>query len=79
MRFGLQHFGNVARNDALREAFDDGRLAHAGFADQHGIVLRAAREDLHHAANFFIAANHRIEFAAARELGEIAAYCSSAR
>ncbi len=69
---GLQNFGNVAGDDALREAFDDGRFAHARLADQHGIVLRAARENLHHAANFFVAADHWIELAAARQLGEIA-------
>ena len=68
----LQNFGNVAGNDALREAFDDCRLAHARFADQHGIIFRAAGEDLHHAADFFVAADHGIELAAAREIGEIA-------
>ena len=68
-----QHFGNVTGNDALREALHDGRLAHARLADQNRIIFRAARENLHHAANFFVSANHRIEFASARELGEVAA------
>ncbi len=31
----LQRLGHLAGDDALREAFDDGGLAHAGFADQH--------------------------------------------
>jgi len=43
-RFALQAFGDVAVDDALRQAFDDRGLAGAGLADQHGIVLRAARE-----------------------------------
>ena len=57
----LQLFGHVARDDALRQAFDDGGLADAGLADQHRIVFGAARKNLHHAANFFVAADHRIE------------------
>ena len=40
---GTAHgFGAVTADDALREPFDDRRLAHAGFADEHGVVLRAA-------------------------------------
>ena len=68
----LQNFGNVAGNDALGQAFDDGGFADAGFADQYGIILRAAREHLHDAANFFVAADDRIELAAAGLLGEVA-------
>ena len=37
---------NFAVGDPLREAFDDGGLADAGLADQHGIVLGAAAENL---------------------------------
>ena len=68
----LQALGNVAADDALREPFDDGGLADAGFADQHGIVLGAARQHLDHAADFLVAADHRIELALARQLGQIA-------
>ncbi len=60
----LQAFGNVAAHDALREPFDDRRLADAGIADQHRIVLGAAREHLNDATNLFVAPDHRIEFAA---------------
>ena len=35
----LEQFGDVAAHDAAGEAFGNGRLAHAGFADQHRIVL----------------------------------------
>ena len=38
----LQPFGHVAGDDALREPFDDRGLAHAGIADQDGVVLRSA-------------------------------------
>ena len=64
--------GHVAADDALRQPFDDGRLADAGLADEHRVVLRAARQHLDHAADFFVAADHRIELALAGELGQIA-------
>ena len=68
----LQDFGHVAGDDALRQALDDGRLAHAGLADQHRIIFRAPREHLHDAANFFVASDDGIEFAAPRLLVQIA-------
>ncbi len=67
-----QRLRHVAVDDAQRQTLDDRRLADAGFADQHRVVLGAAREHLHGAANFFVAADHRIELALARRLGEIA-------
>jgi hypothetical protein len=68
----LQRVGHVARDDALGEALDDGRLADARLADQDRVVLGAAREHLHDAADLVVAADDRIELAAARDLGEIA-------
>ena len=67
----LQLLGNVAGNDALRQPFDDCRLADAGFANQDGIVLRPARQHLHHAAHFFVAPNHGIELALARQFVQV--------
>ena len=69
----LEPFGHVAADDALRQAFDDGGLADAGFADQHRVVLGAARQHLDDAADFLVAADHRIELALAGQLGEVAA------
>ena len=66
-----QALGHVAGDDAAREAFDDGGFAHAGLADQHGIVLGAAAEHLNDAANLFVAADDGVELAAAGEFGEI--------
>ena len=37
-----QRVGHVVGDDLLRQPFDDGRLADAGFADQHRVVLGAA-------------------------------------
>ncbi len=68
----LQGFRNVAVDDAQRETFDDGGLADAGLADEHRIVLGAARENLDRAADLLVAADHRIELAVAGSLGQIA-------
>src|SRR6185312_5346825 len=70
--FVLEHLGNVAGDDAARKTFDNRSLAYAGFADQHRVVLGAAREHLNYPADFFVAPNHRIELALARELRKIA-------
>jgi hypothetical protein len=68
----LQAFRHVAIDDAQGEAFGDGGLADAGFADQDGIVLGAARQDLDRAADLVVAADHRVELALARIGGQVA-------
>ena len=68
----LQALRHVAVDDAQREAFDDGGLADAGLADQHRVVLGAARENLDRAADLLVAADHRVELAVAGGLGEVA-------
>ena len=68
----LQAFRHVAIENAQRQALDDRGLADAGFADQHRIVLGAARQHLDGAADFLVAADHRIELAVARRLGQVA-------
>ena len=54
----LRHF---AVEDALRQALHDGGLAHARLADEHRVVLGAALQHLHGAANLLVAADDRIE------------------
>ena len=71
--FLAQNFRHVALGDFLRETFDDGGLAHAGFAEQHRIVLRAAAKDLDDALDFVLAADDRIHFAFARDFRQVAA------
>ena len=68
----LQALRHVAVHNAQRETFHDGSLADARLADQHRIVLGAAREHLNGAADFLIAPDHRIELAVARGLRQIA-------
>ena len=69
----LQPLGHVAGDDALREPLDDRRLADARVADQHRVVLRAAREHLDDAADLLVAADDRVELALLGELGQVAA------
>ena len=71
MRLPLRPLRHFAVDDALGEAFDNGGLAHARLADEHGVVLGAAREHLHGAADFVVAADDRIELAARRARREI--------
>ena len=67
-----QAVGHVAVDDALGQAFDDRRLADPRFADQHRVVLGAPGQNLNRAADFLVAADHRIELAVARRLGQVA-------
>src|SRR5882724_8277576 len=67
----LETLRHVAGHDALREPLDDGRLADAGLADQHGVVLRAPREHLDDAPDLLVAADDGVELAPARGVGEV--------
>ncbi len=68
----LEALGHVALRDAVRDALDDRRLADAGLADEHRVVLRAARQHLHHATDLLVATDHRVDLPCARGRGEIA-------
>ena len=63
--------GHLTADDVGGEALDDGGLAHARLTDEHGVVLRAARQHLHDALDLFLAPDHRIELLVACELGEV--------
>ena len=67
----LEALRHVALHDPQGQPFDDGRLADARLADQHGIVLRAPREHLDHAADFLVAADHRVELALPGPLDQV--------
>ena len=68
----LEQLGHLGAGDALGQALDDGRLADAGLADQHRVVLGAAREDLHDPLDLGLAADARVELALGGELGQVA-------
>ena len=68
-----QRLGDVAEHDLLGEALGDGGLADAGLADQGRVVLGAPGEDLDHALDLGLAADHRVERVLGRQVGEVAA------
>ena len=68
----LETVGHVALDDTLRETLDDRGLADARLADQHRIILGAARQYLDHAPNLFVASDYRIDLAGRGELGQVA-------
>ena len=63
--------GHVAGCNLLSQALDDGRLAHAGVAQNERVVLGAARKDLHHALDFLFATDHGVELTVARFLRKV--------
>ena len=68
----LEQLGHLVRRDARREALDDGGLADARLADQHRVVLLAARQDLHHALDLGLAPDDGVELALGGGLGQVA-------
>ena len=56
-----------------RKAFCHGGLPHARLADQDGVVLRPAREDLHRAADLSVPADHRVDPARESQRRQVAA------
>ena len=60
-RLVLQALGDVLAHDPLGEPLDDRGLADAGIADEHGVVLRLARQDLDDAADLGVAPDDRVE------------------
>ena len=71
-RLVLQPLGDVAAHDALGEPLHDRGLADTGIADQDRVVLRLSRQDLDHAADLGVAADHRIHLPGARLHDEVA-------
>ena len=69
--FTLEGFRHFFVDDALGQAFDDGGLANTRFADEDGVVLAAALQNLDRATDFIIAADDRIQLAQAGALGQI--------
>ena len=67
----LQAGRNVTGDDTLGKAFHNGGLTNACFADENRVVLRAALENLHDAANFTVAADHWVELAFTCLLGQV--------
>ncbi len=67
-----ERLGDVVGDDPLGQALDDGGLAHARLADEHRVVLGAAREHLHDPFDLLLAPDDRVELVIAGERGEVA-------
>ena len=63
--------GTSPCDDALGQALDDRGLADAWLADEHGVVLGAAAQHLHDAANLVVAPDDRVELAFAGMVGQV--------
>ena len=68
-----QRARHVAGHDSLGDALDDGRLADARLADEHGVVLGAAGQDLDGTADLVGTTDDRVELAGAGEIADVAA------
>ena len=66
-----QPFRHLVIDDALRQPLDDGRLAHARLADQHGVVLGSPLQDLDRSPDLVIAADDRVELALFGPFGQV--------
>ena len=66
-----QDVRHLAVAHQLGQALDHSGLAHAGLADEQGVVLGAAREDLHQALRLVLAADDRVELAVGCARGEV--------
>ena len=64
---------HLAARDALGQPLGHGGLAHAGLADEDGVVLRPARENLYHALELRIAAHDGIHAPGGGQKREVAA------
>src|SRR5690606_11316476 len=58
----LEHRGDVAAGDALRQAFDDGRLSDASGTGQDRIVLPPALQNVDDLPNLVVATNDWVHF-----------------
>ena len=67
-----QLLGHVTGGDALGQALGDGGLADARLADEDGVVLGAAGQDLDDTLDLLIAADDGIQLAGARRLRQVA-------
>ena len=73
----LQPFGHVPAHDAASQPLHDRGLADARLTDEHGVILRAAAQNLDGAPDFFVAADDRVELALPRHLRQVARFSSA--
>src|SRR5262249_12224557 len=74
-----EQLGGGGADGALGGALDDGGLADAGFAEEDGVVLGAAGQDLDDALDLVVASDDGVELALAGQLGQVAAEAVQSR
>ena len=67
----LQDLGRVGLQQPRGQPLHERGLAHAGIADEHGVVLAPPAQDLQRALQLLAAADERVELALPRALGEV--------
>ena len=67
-RQALRH---IAIDDTQGQAFNNGAFAHAGIADNNGVVLATTAEDVDHLIDFGVAAHHWVQFLVPGQFGEV--------
>ena len=72
-RLVLQGLWHLVRDDPLREAFNDGRLADARLADENGVVFRFPGQDPDDVPDLFVAADDRVHLLLACALYQVRA------
>jgi hypothetical protein len=70
--FSAEILRDAPFDDLLRESLRDGRFAHARLADEHGVVLGAAGQDLDDALDFLFTTDDGIQPSLAGKIGQIA-------
>ena len=70
--FVHQLLRHVGQDDLLGKSLGNGRLADARLADEDGVILGAAGEDLDRAGDLLVTSDHRVQLALARHFGQIA-------
>ena len=69
----LQLFGDVLLHDSLGKSLGNGGFAHAGFADENGVVLRLPGQNADNVPDFLIPADHRIHLLLSCPLDQVSA------
>ena len=69
----LQTAGHVALHDPLCQALGDGRLAHAGLTDEHGVVLALPGQDADDVSDLVVTADDGVQLVLAGPLHQVGA------
>ena len=69
--FALEVLGHLPVHYLGGQSLCNGGLTHAGFAHQDGVVLRAPRKNLQHAADLVVTAYHRVQLPLGSRTSEV--------